>query len=185
MTEIRPILLLPLVLAASGCLGGSASTNPHTQPTGRLVGSMVTDGGVSVPTPGGSDISPVKDAPILVTGTTTSGKHVQRGPTTDQHGRFDNPASCWDVQDRKRYLLERHGVCRSGGWQDLPRSARSARGLRPPSAPDERCEAGGTPERVSRAGFPAPSSVSRLRARATARRAPTGSTRRPPRRGRR
>jgi hypothetical protein len=49
---------------------------------------MVTDGGVAVPSADGSQINPVKDAPILVTGSTTGEMHIQRGPTTDQDGRF-------------------------------------------------------------------------------------------------
>jgi hypothetical protein len=62
---------------------------------------MVTDGGVSVPAAGGSDISPVKDAPILVTGSTSTGRHVQRGPTTDQHGRFtiQLPAGTYKIEN--------------------------------------------------------------------------------------
>ena len=88
MKRIRSLWLLALALAVSGCLSGSASTSPHTQPTGRLVGSMVSDGGVPLLAAGGSGMNPVKDAPILVTGTTTGGSHIQRGPTTDQNGRF-------------------------------------------------------------------------------------------------
>ena len=88
MKGIRSLWLLALALAASGCLSGSAATHPHTQSTGRLVGSMVTDGGVSLLAAGGSGMNPVKDAPILVSGTTTGGRHIQRGPTTDQDGRF-------------------------------------------------------------------------------------------------
>jgi hypothetical protein len=94
-------LLVPLALAVSGCLSGSASTNPHTQPTGRLVGSMVTDGGVALPSADGSQINPVKNAPILVTGTTTDGRHIQRGPTTDEDGRFiiQVPAGNYKVEN--------------------------------------------------------------------------------------
>jgi hypothetical protein len=81
---MRPVPLFALALATAGCFGGSASTAPQTAPTGRLVASFVTQGGVQF----GPDINPVKDAPILVTGTASDGKHVERRLTTDQEGRF-------------------------------------------------------------------------------------------------
>jgi hypothetical protein len=78
------LLVLPLALVASGCFDGSSSATPQT---GRLVGTFFTsDCGVCVPPNTGP--SPVQDAPILVTGTTTDGRHVRRGPTTDKDGRF-------------------------------------------------------------------------------------------------
>jgi hypothetical protein len=78
------LLVVPLALVASGCFGGSSSAKPQT---GRLVGTFFTsDCGVCVPPHTGP--TPVRDAPILVTGTTTDGRHVRRGPTTDKDGRF-------------------------------------------------------------------------------------------------
>jgi len=88
MRGVQSLVLLWLALGASGCLGGSAFTTAHVQPAGRLVGSLVTDGGVSIFAAGSSQTSPVKDAPILVTGITTGGRRIQRGPATDQNGRF-------------------------------------------------------------------------------------------------
>jgi hypothetical protein len=88
--------VLPGLIATAHTLVGD-STNPRT---GLLVGSLVTEGGVSLPT-SGSDITPVQDAPILVTGTTTAGRHIQRGPTTDQAGRFtiQLPAGTYKIEN--------------------------------------------------------------------------------------
>jgi hypothetical protein len=76
------LVVLLLALMASGCLSGSAATEPvRGPPTGRLEGLVVTKGGL----PGAA--LPVKDALVVVTRTTSS-----RGNTltfkTDDEGRF-------------------------------------------------------------------------------------------------
>jgi hypothetical protein len=98
------VAVLALVLA--GCsLGGSGADSVRTGSSspaigGYLVGSLVTEGGVD-PAPGESDIRPVKDAPILVTGTTRGGKRIERRLTTDQDGRFtvQLPAGKYKVEN--------------------------------------------------------------------------------------
>ena len=79
-----------IVLAGvlAGCsLGGSGQAAGH-HATGRLVGTFVTDGGVSALTGSHTDITPVQDAPMLIVGTSDSGQHIERGATTDKKGRF-------------------------------------------------------------------------------------------------
>jgi hypothetical protein len=76
------LVVILLALMASGCLSGSATTESvRGPPTGRVLGLVVTKGGL----PGAA--LPVKDATVVAARTTSS-----RGNTftfkTDQEGRF-------------------------------------------------------------------------------------------------
>jgi hypothetical protein len=94
---MRRSVLLGVVLAGvlAGCsLGGGSGagtvSTPHVgvpvPPTGRVTGLVVTEGGPAII--GGSDIHPVKNALVQVTGTDTSGVKVEKHLTCDSHGRF-------------------------------------------------------------------------------------------------
>ncbi len=79
-------VVLAGLLAGCSLGGGGQAAGNHA--TGRLVGTFVTDGGVSAPTGSHSDITPVQNAPILILGTSDSGKHIEQGATTDHDGKF-------------------------------------------------------------------------------------------------
>jgi hypothetical protein len=75
------LVVLLLALTASGCLSGSATTESvRGPPTGRLVGQVVTKGGL----PGAA--LPVKDATVVARTTSSSGNTYTF--QTDQEGRF-------------------------------------------------------------------------------------------------
>jgi hypothetical protein len=90
-------VLLGVVFAGvlAGCSlgggsGGAATTVKVGVPeplTGTVSGLVVVEGGKD-PMFGGSDIRPVKNASVLVTGTDASGAKVERHLTCDGHGRF-------------------------------------------------------------------------------------------------
>jgi hypothetical protein len=82
-----------LVLAGGLAWFGWHSTEPTAPraagPTAVAVvtGDVVVEGGLTQVS-GGSDIQPVRSAPMLVTGFTTSGRRVARRFTADREGHF-------------------------------------------------------------------------------------------------
>ena len=64
---------------------------------GRISGSILTEGGIAI---AGADRTPVRNAPVVVTGTTKDGKVISRAPTTDRDGHFtvDVPAGTYTIE---------------------------------------------------------------------------------------
>jgi hypothetical protein len=89
----RAVLAAALVLVLAGGLAWlglrSPAPAPHASRTDAvpITGVVVTEGGTEVPK-GGSDIHPIRSAPLLVAGVTATGKRLVRRFSADRHGRF-------------------------------------------------------------------------------------------------
>jgi hypothetical protein len=89
-TSVALVVTLLAGLAGFAWIGWR-STAPTTQlvgaNVGRVTGEVVVEGGAAVSNPA-SDIQPIRSAPVLVRGITTSGKRVLRRFPADRQGRF-------------------------------------------------------------------------------------------------
>jgi hypothetical protein len=87
------VVVATIVLALGGGLAWFAwhstqRTTPHVAGSTAiaLTGDVAVEGGA--PESSGSDINPIRSAPMLVTGITNSGRRVTRRFTADRHGHF-------------------------------------------------------------------------------------------------
>jgi hypothetical protein len=89
---MKHVALIAMLLLAAGCLGDSSAVSTAgrgSSPNGVVSGTVVTEGGPSMrDSSGGSDIRPMGNAQIRVTGTTAAGSKITRHLIADSGGRF-------------------------------------------------------------------------------------------------